>query len=157
MYAGAAAGGNVRRYLPEPLNIDVKLSLALEPKLSVRAPKGYIVPASRADVIELLKLHGVRTEPVATARKEEFTTYRLLQPRFASAPFEGRFLVNDFELKQTRDTLHRLQLTLTETLGQNREAMLEKLMPGLIVMRTGSLIFIGWLSSVCKYKSPSKV
>jgi DNA recombination protein RmuC len=31
------------------------------------------------------------------------------------------------ELKQTRDTLHRLQLTLTETLGQNREAMLEKL------------------------------
>ena len=31
------------------------------------------------------------------------------------------------ELKQTRDTLHKLQLTLTETLGQNREAMLEKL------------------------------
>ena len=30
-------------------------------------------------------------------------------------------------IQQTRDTLHKLQLTLTETLGQNREAMLEKL------------------------------
>ena len=102
-YAGSAAGGNIRRYLPEPLNIEVKLSRDLEPKLSVKAPKGYIVPASRTDVIELLKLHGVRTEPVTAARKEEFTTYRLLQPRFANAPFEGRFLLNDFELKQTRE------------------------------------------------------
>jgi DNA recombination protein RmuC len=31
------------------------------------------------------------------------------------------------ELKQTRDTLHSLQLALSETLGQSREAMLDKL------------------------------
>src|SRR5215831_9783846 len=31
------------------------------------------------------------------------------------------------ELKQTRDSLHALKLTLSENLGHNREAMLQKL------------------------------
>ncbi|BDC52941.1 hypothetical protein F183_A52560 [Bryobacterales bacterium F-183] len=103
MYAGTAAGGQVRRYLPEALDIPVKLSRELIPAMSVKAPKGYIVPASQGEVIELLKLHGVRAEPVTKERVEEFTTYRLLQPRFASAPFEGRFLVNAFEQKTSKE------------------------------------------------------
>jgi hypothetical protein len=103
MYTGSAAGGSVRRYLAEPLNIPVQLSRDLQPSLSVVAPKGYIVPASQIEVIALLRLHGVRTETVNKARKEEFATYRLSQPRFATQPFEGRFLVTSFDLKKTRE------------------------------------------------------
>jgi murein tripeptide amidase MpaA len=103
MYDGTAAGGKVRRHLPEPVNTQVQLSRELTSNLDVTAPKGYLVPASQTGLIELLKLHGVRTELLTKERKEQFATYRLSQARFASQPFEGRFLVSGFEVKKTRE------------------------------------------------------
>lgn len=90
------SGAPVTRYTPRPLNQPAVLVRALDPKVAPHAPLGYLVPRQWQQVIDLLKLHGVRMEPLAQPLSGEFETLRFSGIRFAPAPFEGRFQVADF-------------------------------------------------------------
>ncbi|MBE0658143.1 MAG: peptidase M14 [Bryobacteraceae bacterium] len=101
-YRSPISPAPVVRYLPELQNDNVTLVRTLKPKLAPAAPAGYIVPAAWTSVIDLLKAHGIRTEPLTKRASGEFTWTRFQSVQFAPMPFEGRFPVRAFETLETR-------------------------------------------------------
>ena len=64
-------------------------------KVTARAarPKAYWVPAPWGEVIERLRVHGIKTEPIDDWREVDVTMYRLRDPKLDPQPFEGRVRV----------------------------------------------------------------
>lgn len=103
MYDGAAAGGKIARYLPEPDDTPVTLVSTVKPTVQPSAPAGYLVPRQWNDLIALLIRHGVRVERTATVVEGEFETYRFANVEFARQPFEGRVLAQKFDTRLVRE------------------------------------------------------
>ncbi|MBL0048096.1 MAG: M14 family metallopeptidase [Bacteroidetes bacterium] len=66
---------------------------------SINCAKRYWVPAACVDVIERLKLHGIKMELINTPKEVAVEMYRMSNPQFLNSdgqvlPFEGRMLVN---------------------------------------------------------------
>lgn len=97
-------GAPITRYTAKPLNQEAVAVRGLKEKLAPAAPLGYIVPREWDEVIDLLKRHGVRTEPLTQPLSAEFDTVRFSNVRFATAPFEGRFLITGFAAKPVRES-----------------------------------------------------
>jgi murein tripeptide amidase MpaA len=57
---------------------------------SVAPPLAYIIPPQWKDVIAVLELHGLRIERLARATEFDIESYRLTEPKWATASFEGR-------------------------------------------------------------------
>ncbi len=77
-------------YTGRPRRLDVTRLEGLEPTVTIDKPLAYLVPPEWTDVVEILRAHGLKmrrlTAPV-TAVVEE---YRLSEPAWQAAPFEGR-------------------------------------------------------------------
>lgn len=84
-----AAGAKVSRYLGRPGPTVSVPVFGSEPGLKLTPPKAYWVPATKAEVIERLKLHGVKMEPVSAPRAVEVEMLRLDGFK-SSGPVEGR-------------------------------------------------------------------
>lgn len=87
-------GGPVLVYQKDTLDIPTKIFDRMTTTLAATVPKGYYVPAEWTEVIERLALHGVRTERTTRELRGEFSTYRLTEPKWSTAPFEGRLTVD---------------------------------------------------------------
>ena len=59
------------------------------PTLTLKRPTAYWIPATRADLIERLRIHGVRMEPIDAARTVPVSMLRLIDPTLAARPNEG--------------------------------------------------------------------
>ncbi len=59
------------------------------PSLTLKRPTAYWVPATRADLIERLKIHGVRMETAPAARTVPVSMLRLIDPTLAPRANEG--------------------------------------------------------------------
>ena len=93
------SGGKRIVYGTEPLNITIPRFDEGKVAASVAPPLAYIVPPQYKDVIEELKLHGVKFTRLAKAREFEIESYKLTEPKWAAASFENRITLNSF--KQT--------------------------------------------------------
>lgn len=60
---------------------------------SVAAPLGYIIPPQYSDVIDVLRLHGIKLVRLSKPREFEVESYKLTEPKWATAPFENRITV----------------------------------------------------------------
>lgn len=60
----------------------------------LKRPKAYWVPATYKDVIERLKLHGIKWEPVTEPTEVDATMYTIARYKFAAEPFEGHVAVS---------------------------------------------------------------
>ncbi|MEP6947261.1 MAG: M14 family metallopeptidase [Acidobacteriota bacterium] len=60
---------------------------------SVAAPLYYIVPPQYKDVIEVLKLHGIKFTTIKDPMTLEVESYKLTEPKWAAASFENRVTV----------------------------------------------------------------
>ncbi len=60
---------------------------------SVAPPLGYIIPPQYADVIEVLKAHGIKLVRLTKPREFEVESYKLTEPKWATAAFENRVTV----------------------------------------------------------------
>lgn len=96
------AGGPVLVYQKDTLDIPTKIFDRMKTTLAATVPKGYYVPAEWSEVIERLALHGVRTERTTRELRGEFSTYRLTEPKWSTAPFEGRLTV-DFRVTPVKE------------------------------------------------------
>lgn len=101
-YQGAALGGPVLRYLPKAREIPVTLVRGSLPKTEAVAPKGYYIPRQWSAVADLLKLHGIRVQPVPQALTAEFEVIRFDKVAFPAQPFESRFQPS-FETRMARE------------------------------------------------------
>lgn len=99
-YPSAAAGGPVVRYTERTKDVEMRLVRTLKPRIEPPAPAGYLIPAAYSQIADLLKLHGVRVERLATQWKGEAETVRFENVTFAQQPFEGRFQVTGFQTRK---------------------------------------------------------
>ncbi|MBM3761159.1 MAG: peptidase M14 [Acidobacteria bacterium] len=101
-YQGSAIGGPVLRYLPKARDFEVTLIRSAVPRTEIVVPKGYYIPRQWSNVVDLLKLHGARVEPVSGAITAEMEVIRFDKVSFPGQPFEGRFMPN-FEATTTKE------------------------------------------------------
>ena len=87
------SGGKKIVYGTKPTEILVKKYDDGIVKSSVAPPLYYIVPPQFQDAIERLEAHGVKFERITKPLTVEVETYRLTEPKWATAPFENRLPV----------------------------------------------------------------
>jgi len=91
-------------YGTAPLNITIPRFDEGKVVTSVDPPLYYIVPVEWADVINVLKIHGVKLDTLKKPLTIEVESYKLTQPKWATASFEGRINVTckPERIKETR-------------------------------------------------------
>src|SRR5262245_38567139 len=77
-------------YGSEPLDLSVEIPDGIEPDVVIEKPLAYIVPPQWTEAIQVLELHGLRLRRLAAPATLEVDSYRLSEPRWQAAPFEGR-------------------------------------------------------------------
>lgn len=93
-YQSEISGGQIPRWTKEPTTVESRIADTFVPDVSVELPAAYLVPRSRTDVLELLRLHRVKTTTLKFAGGErtlsaEVTVFA--DVKFAARPFESRF------------------------------------------------------------------
>ncbi|MEP7075136.1 MAG: peptidase M14, partial [Acidobacteriota bacterium] len=89
----AISGGKMITYGTAPLNITIPRFDEGKVVTSIDPPLAYIVPAEWVDVINVLRIHGVKFDTLKTPLTLEFESYRLTDPKWATTSFEGRISV----------------------------------------------------------------
>jgi murein tripeptide amidase MpaA len=83
------SGAPVVRWTGEPVTWTVPVVTPTRPEPAVSRPVAYWIPPHWTEVIERLRLHGVRLEVQAEGRAVEVEMYRLQNATVAEEPFEG--------------------------------------------------------------------
>lgn len=86
----------------QPVELSVPLYNDFRVKKSVAPPLYYIVPAQWANVIELLKAHGLRFQTTKEPSAIDIESYRFVDVKWAGGPFEGR-LMPSFKVEVVRE------------------------------------------------------
>lgn len=84
-------GKKIIHYTGKPFDIEVPYYAEAVPKDSVYAPKGYLIPAEFENVVEIMKLHGIKIETIKKEKSFSVEKYKFKNVKFGSFPFEGRF------------------------------------------------------------------
>ncbi|MDI1250613.1 MAG: M14 family metallopeptidase [Lacunisphaera sp.] len=93
-YLSPASGTKEVRWLGTPmLYPKLKVQLARS-TLSLARPRAYYVPVTRPDLIARLRLHGLAVEALTEGKTARVDLARLVGPKSASAPYEGRHPVS---------------------------------------------------------------
>lgn len=93
---------NVQWDTTQPLDLTVPFHTAATPVAIVAVPLYYVVPPQWKDVLEVIKAHGVKTQRLAEGVALDVESYRFRDVKFASAPFEGRMMV-EFKSELVRE------------------------------------------------------
>ena len=85
--------GDYVRWTGKPITQKISLTRVNQPDVSVKRPKAYWVPATYANVIERLVMHGITMEKITETKTVDVDLYHLQDPEISNAPFEGHFIV----------------------------------------------------------------
>ncbi len=96
------SGGLRVEWLGKPITMQVPYFRSNKMTASATRPKAYWVPAAWSDVIERLKIHGIKFDTIENWCEIDVTMYRLNDPKLASEPFEGRVRVTATSVAETR-------------------------------------------------------
>ncbi|HEV2835786.1 MAG TPA: M14 family metallopeptidase [Pyrinomonadaceae bacterium] len=92
-------------YGREPIDLTIPMYQTFRVTTAVATPLHYIVPVQWTVVIEVIHAHGLQFRSLAGTASVEVESYRFINVRWPSAPFEGRHMPQ-FEvehLNQTRE------------------------------------------------------
>ena len=87
------SGGQQVIWNGEPRELELPLLYLDTPVEQVERPRAYWVPSTYPEVIERLRLHGIRMERINGAREVEVELLRVDRHELGRAPFEGRVTV----------------------------------------------------------------
>ena len=76
------------------------------PEKTAYLPEAYIIPVEWADVIFRLACHGVEMQILERDTVMEISTYRFSDVKFSAQPFEGRMMVQDFDMEEITRQMH---------------------------------------------------
>ena len=80
-------------YSKEPLDLTVPMQDRSEVALDVERPRAYLVPRQWANVIEVLRTHGLRLQALTSPVAAAVDGYRLSEPKWNQEPFESHHQV----------------------------------------------------------------
>lgn len=93
-YISPASGTKEVRWLGTPKTYPgITVHWDTKPEIELKRPRAYLVPPTKPEVIARLLAHGIKLEPLGRARTLELEMCRLVEPKPAAAPFEGRHTV----------------------------------------------------------------
>ena len=92
-YHSTASGAQETRWLGRPAAETHMPQYGQASTITLRRPRAYWVPATKPEVINVLRLHGVQFETIAEARTVDVEMLRLPHAQASSAPSEGRMRV----------------------------------------------------------------
>ena len=75
----------------KPIEISTRLLDKPQVTMTVTPPLAYIIPPQWTEVIDLVRLHGLRTRTLDAPHELEIESYRFTDVSFPPGPFEGRF------------------------------------------------------------------
>lgn len=81
----------------KPVELTVPYFNQTEVATSVAPPLAYVVPAQWTETIEKLQLHNLQIERLTVPQTILVETYRLTEPKWATAPFENRIQLRSFK------------------------------------------------------------
>ena len=98
------SGGKKIVYGTEPLDVTIPHFDEGKVVTSVAPPLDYIIPPQYKDVIEVLRIHGVKFTRLAKPQEIDVESYKLLEPKWGTNSFENRVTVNckPFLIKEKR-------------------------------------------------------
>src|SRR4029077_514808 len=90
-FTSAASGASETRWLGRPAPAADVPQYGVEPTITIHRPRAFWVPATKTDVIEVLRAHGIQFETTDAPRTVEVDMLRLPDAQVAAgAPAEGR-------------------------------------------------------------------
>ncbi len=98
------SGGVRRVYTKEKVESDLPVYDSIYVGTSVTLPVAYLIPRQWEDVIERLRIHGIRLEALSHEEKLPVEVYKLTGAKWQQRPFEGRFGVT-YTINLLHDTL----------------------------------------------------
>lgn len=98
------SGGKRIIYTDKPMNITIPRFDEGRVTRSVAPPLYYIVPPQYKDVIDRIKLHGIKFTTLAKPMTLEVESYKLTEPKWATNSFENRITMSAKQaaIKETR-------------------------------------------------------
>lgn len=84
------AGGSVPQWTGKPITVSIPRLRANTPAITVTRPKAYWIPQQWKEIIDRLAIHGVRMERFDESREVDAEIYRVIDPKLATVPSEGR-------------------------------------------------------------------
>jgi hypothetical protein len=92
------------QFSDKPKDYELVLFDQVKEGTRVKLPEAYIVPAECQLVIERLKLHGIEFEILEEAKEYQVNTYKFSEVSFSRKPYEGRQMVQHFEVEEIEQT-----------------------------------------------------
>ncbi len=92
------SGGSWFKYSDKKTFFKIPYFNKQQPDITVRLPEGYIIPPEWGEIIERIKLHGIKFHKLESEVELKIRTYKFKNPEWREKPYEGRFTVNfDYE------------------------------------------------------------
>jgi murein tripeptide amidase MpaA len=128
-YVSPASGAKEVRWLGTPkLYHDLPVHWTTKPGAVLERPKAYWIPDTHPEIIEKLNMHGIDMEGHMEPRTETLEFYRLVDPKPAAQPFEGRHTVTTKVKRETRTETFpagSIRVPTDQPLGSLAMALLE--------------------------------
>ncbi|MCB0279243.1 MAG: hypothetical protein KDD94_07065 [Calditrichaeota bacterium] len=83
----------------KPVTYKIKHYNHFNPEIVVDVPKAYIIPQEWHTIIDKLKQNHVEMEELKSDKEYKVEMYRFDNAKWANRPYEGHFMLNDFDLK----------------------------------------------------------
>jgi hypothetical protein len=96
------SGGLRVEWLGRPLTLRVPYFPSDKVTARATRPEAYWIPPAWNDVIDRLKIHGIKVEPIDAWREVDVTMYRLNDPKLEAQPFEGHVRVTATPVPEKR-------------------------------------------------------
>jgi len=96
------SGASRLEYTGRPVTRTLPYLVATRPGITVTRPRAYWIPPAWGEVIERLRLHGIRMETIDEACDVRVELYRIDEPQIAPQPFEGHAQASGTPRAETR-------------------------------------------------------
>jgi murein tripeptide amidase MpaA len=93
-YLSPVSGDLAVRWTGEPVTLELPVRRTDEPAAQVSRPAAYWIPPVWTEVIEVLRVHGLRLERIEQERTLEVETYRFENVTTGDRPYEGRVRID---------------------------------------------------------------
>jgi hypothetical protein len=94
MVQSSVTNANYVEWTGKPTATTIPYYRATEVATSVDRPKGYWIPASCFEVIERLKVHGIKMETLTETKTLSVQMYRMQDAKYQAQPTEGHIKVS---------------------------------------------------------------
>ncbi|MFV0387657.1 MAG: peptidase M14, partial [Pyrinomonadaceae bacterium] len=118
----------------------------------VTVPEAYLVPRQWTEVIQKLDAHGIKYTRLKTPEKFTVERYRINDPKWASAPFEGRLTMTFKTATYTEEREYPEGTVMVPMSTQNAYVAIHLLEPN----APDSLLYWGFFNAIFEQKEYSE-